>query len=51
MKGVSIRIEEELHRRLRMVVLLKNTSVQEYVLRLLEKGIAEAEYELRGERA
>ena len=46
MKGVSIRIEEELHQRLRMVVLLKNTSVQNFVLRLLKEGIIAAEREL-----
>lgn len=46
MKGVSIRIEDGLHQRLRMVVLLKNTSVQNFVLRLLKEGIIAAEREL-----
>ena len=46
MKGVSIRVEEELHQRLRMVVLLKKTSVQDFVLRLLKEGIIAAEHEL-----
>lgn len=47
MKGVSIRVEEELHQRLRMVILLKNTSVQDFVLRLLKEGIIAAERELQ----
>jgi predicted HicB family RNase H-like nuclease len=51
MKGVSTRIEEELHRRLRMVVLLKNTSVQNFVFELLKSGIDNAENELKAQEA
>lgn len=51
MKGVSIRIEEELHRRLHMVVLLKNTSVQDFVFELLKSGIDNAERELKAQEA
>lgn len=47
MKGVSIRVEDELHRRLRLVVTLQNVSVQDFVLRLLEDGIVAAEQEIR----
>ena len=47
MKGVSIRVEDELHRRLRLVVTLKNVSVQDFVLQLLEDGIVAAEQEIR----
>ena len=43
MKSVCIRVEDDLHRRLKLVTLYTNKSVQDFVLTLLEKGIAEAE--------
>lgn len=49
MKGVSIRVEDGLHRRLRLVVLQKDVSIQDFVLRLLEQGVAQAEREVAGE--
>ena len=49
MKGVSIRVEDDLHRRLRLVVLQKDVSVQDFVLHLLEQGVAQAEREVARE--
>jgi len=49
MKGLSIRLEDQLHRRLKRVVFEKEVSVQDFVYRLLEAGIANAEKELKQE--
>lgn len=49
MKGLSIRLEDQLHRRLKRVVFEKEISVQDFVIRLLETGIEAAEQELKQE--
>lgn len=49
MKGISIRLEDQLHRRLKRVVFEKEVSVQDFVYRLLEAGIEKAEKELKRE--
>ena len=46
MKGLSIRLEDEVHRRLKRVLLEKRTTVQDFAYRLLEAGIEKAEKEL-----
>ena len=46
MKGLSIRLEDEVHRRLKRVILEKEVTVQGFAYRLLEAGIEKAEKEL-----
>ncbi len=47
MKGISIRVEDELHRRLKRIVFEKDISVQDFVHELLVAGIEMVEDELR----
>ena len=38
---VHVRLDPELHRRLRVVVAAEDTSVQEWVARIIEKAVGE----------
>lgn len=49
MKGISIRLEDPLHRRLKRVTFENEVSVQDFVCRLLKMGIEEAEKEMKRE--
>lgn len=45
MKGLSVRLEDEFHRRLRRVVFEKDISLQDFVLELLITAVEAAEEE------